>query len=289
MDYKSKQEIAALNFFGQFMVRQGIIAADGLTRALGLMAETNKTIGQWAVESGLLTAREVTRIHFEQRISDFFFGEIAVKKNLLTERRVQQLLEKQKTNSLRLGEALIELELLSEQEVVDALRHFQGQQVDLLENEEVIRAITEDWCLAYLIEYFPRLLGRVADRQVKLGAPTLWDASWQYDLHASMELKCYKETAIVYDGSLEQILGIARGMNGADGDSFEDENLLTTVLEELLDFLFIGLEKRAEEEGVKTGSEYEILRGLSSSGFVIPTVTPDGLGSIIIRQNIDPR
>ena len=283
MDHRSDRG-ATLIFFGQFLVRKGYVNADQLSQALRLMDENNKSIGQWAVESGLLTEKEVSRIHFEQRISDFFFGEIAVMKNLLTERQVQRLLEKQKRNSLRLGEALIELQLLTERETIQALRHFQNQQVDLLENEEVIQAITEDWCLAYIIEYIPRLVGRVADRQIKLGAPTLWDASWQYELQATVELNCYRGAAISYDGSLEQVQGFARGMIETCGDDFEDERILTTVLEELLNFFFIGLEKRALDEGIEAGSEYGILLGLSKPGFLIPTVTPEGLGAIIIRQ-----
>ena len=73
-----------MEFFGQFLVKEGAITVEQLREALDLMASENLRLGQVAVEQGLLSESEANDINREQRYTDKPFGSIAVKLGLIT-------------------------------------------------------------------------------------------------------------------------------------------------------------------------------------------------------------
>lgn len=113
----------AVNFFGRFLVQEGIITETQLDDALACQGEINHRLGDFAMARGDLSAGQVQRIFDEQRTVDLPFGEMAVRLGFLTRETLAELLFAQQVHCARLGEVLIMLEAIS----VDQYSQFMTQ------------------------------------------------------------------------------------------------------------------------------------------------------------------
>ncbi len=118
----------AAAFFGQYLLNQGIINAQQLTKAIVLQDVLNKTIGQIAVEEKLLSEEQVKQTVDLQKKKDMFFGEAVQQLGFLTREQVDHLLKKQKQNHVYIGDALVNLGYLAEQQREKALADFIREQ-----------------------------------------------------------------------------------------------------------------------------------------------------------------
>ena len=84
----------AARFFGQWLIRHGLITPEQLLAALDLQLETNKELGAFAVDLKVLTKKQADDINVKQRRTDGRFGEIAIAEGLLTAKQVDRLLER---------------------------------------------------------------------------------------------------------------------------------------------------------------------------------------------------
>ena len=115
-------------FFGQYLLTQGIINGQQLTKALVLQEVLNKTIGQIALDEKLLTEEQVKQAVDLQKNKDIFFGEAILRLGFLTQKQVDFLLKQQKERHVYIGDALVTLGYLAEEQRAKALAEFIREQ-----------------------------------------------------------------------------------------------------------------------------------------------------------------
>ena len=158
-----------MQFFGQFLVKEGAITVDQLRTALDLMARENLKLGQIAVEQGLLSESEANEINREQRYSDKPFGAIAVKLGLMSEVQLKEVLKVQNQRRVRIGEALVRLKHLSAEELVRQLRRFKAEEERFAVDARELPGYLKDNRIAeFLLELVGRVAMRTASVQIKV-------------------------------------------------------------------------------------------------------------------------
>ena len=135
-------------YFGQYLLNQGILTPQQLSEALTQERMTRVKIGILAINAGYLTAPQVRRIHELQQARDKKFGEIAVAEGLLTVAQVEELLEKQNRRYLNLCQTLVDKEFMSLDKLEVVMRKYKEdsqlseKQLDALQRadyEEIVR------------------------------------------------------------------------------------------------------------------------------------------------------
>jgi len=114
-------------YFGQYLLNRGIVAAEVLLKALEAQQKSHVKLGVLAMGAGLLTAAQVEEIHREQTRQDKKFGEIALAKGYLTQAQVEELLASQKKGHLQLGQALLDAGALTFAQLEQALKDYQDE------------------------------------------------------------------------------------------------------------------------------------------------------------------
>lgn len=94
-------------FFGQFLLQQGLVSEDELTRCALLQGRSNLLLGELAIQLGLLTIQQTAAINQRQALEDKRFGDIAVEIGLLSTDQIELLLQQQKQEHKFLGEILV--------------------------------------------------------------------------------------------------------------------------------------------------------------------------------------
>lgn len=99
----------SINFFGDYLVAQGIITRTMLDEALSYQRERNKFLGTLAFEQGWMFQDDIAKVYAEQKRSDRPFGDIAVSRGYLSRTQLADLLFRKTVAHVYLGEALLEL------------------------------------------------------------------------------------------------------------------------------------------------------------------------------------
>lgn len=102
-------------FFGQYLLSQGIINAQQLTKALTAQEIINKNLGTLALSKNLLNSKQVQQILELQKSEDLYFGECAQKLGYLTQTQVDTLIQIQNEEHVCLGEVLVTLGYISKE------------------------------------------------------------------------------------------------------------------------------------------------------------------------------
>lgn len=114
-------------FFGNYLLAQGIVTREQLIEAMKKKAATQIKLGTLAIHAGYMTASEVDRIIILQTHQDKRFGELAISEGYLTEMQVTELLKSQKPDFLLLGQALVEDGILDNQQLQDLIIDYESQ------------------------------------------------------------------------------------------------------------------------------------------------------------------
>ena len=111
-------------FFGQFLLRKGLVTFEDIYLARMLQKKSNRKIGDLAEERGWLTPGLIEKILVLQEEEPDRFGETAKKHGYLTDKQKGELLNAQKKEYIFFGEALLKLGLISEEQLIENLREF---------------------------------------------------------------------------------------------------------------------------------------------------------------------
>lgn len=125
----------AAQFFGQFLLEQGLIDRDQLLAALQIQRDSNPILGELAQARGMLDAAQAQTINDQQRREDKRFGDIAQALGMLTAAQVDELLAQQKAQRKLFGEILVEQGMLARDAVEQAL------QAQAAERDEAVSAL----------------------------------------------------------------------------------------------------------------------------------------------------
>ena len=114
---------------GEYLIRQGLITAEDLNRALAVQAGQRIPLGLLARQKGMLRNEEIFEILKIKRRSEGGRGDfvkIAAERGFLTEARARRLLDLQKGSRDLLGRILLKQGALDRARLIKALRRFQS-------------------------------------------------------------------------------------------------------------------------------------------------------------------
>ncbi len=100
-------------YFGQYLLNQGILSADQLSEVLELEKSVHVKLGILAMDAGYLTPLQVEQVHELQKSQDKRFGELAAEQGFLTPEQVNSLLAVQDQKYLSLSQAIVDKEYLT--------------------------------------------------------------------------------------------------------------------------------------------------------------------------------
>lgn len=104
-------------FFGQFLLNQGTIDKETLSKLLDISKKTKVKLGVLAINSGLMTADNVNKVNHLQTQVDKRFGQIAIDQGFLTDPELDILLSVQDTEHLKISQTLIDQKIMTYEEV----------------------------------------------------------------------------------------------------------------------------------------------------------------------------
>jgi hypothetical protein len=161
----------SLEFFGQFLLRNGELEEIQLRQALERMQQLNPFLGDLAVAAGFASEADCRRVSDEQRRTDLPFGELAVRMGVLNSIELEELLQKQQRTRVDLSAALVLQGCLPEERVRVLFDQWKAEQQVLPEASAALPAgLAGHPTAATALALFPRLCRRVASLQVKVGS-----------------------------------------------------------------------------------------------------------------------
>lgn len=194
-------------YFGHYLLNEGLISADELKDALDLQSSTHVKLGVLSVNEGFMTASQVEEVHEKQKQIDKRFGEIAIELGYLTEQQLDQLLSGQKQNHLILGQALVDRNYMSIEQFSNALINYKkdnslsDKQFDAIKSGDIdtlvdtlldIKDTSSKQLYTDYLSLFAKNLIRFIDDQVRLEAKPISD-NYQAEWFVSQKIKGDKE------------------------------------------------------------------------------------------------
>lgn len=195
-----------LDFFGQFLLRRGVIHRRQLLETIAYQEQHNLKLGEQAVRAGLLTYDDCDRIRKAQRGRSGRFGEIAVELGLLTAAQIEHLTRRQRNNHLYLGEALVQLGHLTTAQLAAELDLFEATQSDYRSGADGTPSDDLPGDVALICQLTCDLLARLSGLPMKLGSPAAPAPAPPEALTASIELR--GEQVFVFAVTLPERLAV---------------------------------------------------------------------------------
>ncbi len=151
-------------FFGNYLLAQGIVTKEQLIHAMQQKSSARIKIGTLAMHAGYMTASEVSRIIILQTHQDKHFGELAVSEGYLTEEQVTDLLKSQSPDFLLLGQSLVDDGVISVEQLQNIMIDYQSEN----ELEDFNYSIETQDTIEHLLENFFVLAERsLSEREIK--------------------------------------------------------------------------------------------------------------------------
>lgn len=164
------QHDESIHFFGQFLVKRGLVDPSALDDALLRTARANLTLGEMARERGFLNPGQIKELHEAQASEDLAFGQLALQRGYLTQAQLDELLATQTDRHLFLGEALIQSGRLQHEDFVAALNDFSRLRSALeRHNTDLVACAEDSHCLFNFLEAVEVAFRRFPRLPVRLG------------------------------------------------------------------------------------------------------------------------
>lgn len=270
----------SIQFFGQFLLEQGVVDELQFDRATEHAGATSLPIGQVAVQLGYLSHTDVERIHQHQRWKDLAFGELAIELGLMEPQALLELLSQEKTRHVQVGEALVEMQVLTRLQLDQLLTLFETDQTRSLGFH---RPLPPDLALEALfvesVSVLPTLSRRIAQVWVKLGEAESWNGTSPYPVRVSLETASPQILNFGLAFSEELAMAVATGMLGcpADVDDLED------ALGEYLNLIVGHSKMRMGHASDSTTVGIPEFRELPETGWTLELSARCGKGSLILQ------
>ncbi|MCL2054099.1 MAG: chemotaxis protein CheX [Oscillospiraceae bacterium] len=116
-----------MQFFGNYLLNQGLVSAAALMDALDKQAEVTVSFEALAVNDALVDAAQAEAARAEAEKSGKFIGDVMVEKGFLTQEQVGALLHAPPPGHLLLGQALVEGGHMSAEQFEAALSSYKNQ------------------------------------------------------------------------------------------------------------------------------------------------------------------
>jgi len=281
----------AVNFFGRFLVQEGIINEVQLEDALVCQAEINHRLGDFALARGFLSQEQVERIFDEQRTVDLPFGEMAVRLGFMTRENLAELLFAQQVHCARLGEVLIMLEAVTVEQYSRFMNEFYRQEgrrrlnlrylLDELEEGRILPA-----AVAALENAFPRFGGG----EIKPGGlagdfdPGTFAVAYKVSLEEQASDSGLERVEAVVCLAEDVALDIAAALVGPEAGAGE----MGGALGEFFDVFRAYFRSALERRGASVGRESlqalaEVPGDLAERGMLLDLYAPSGPVVLAVR------
>ncbi len=166
----------AIQFFGQYLLAQGIIDGPQLLESVEFQESQNLKLGEIAVKRGYMTKPAADRVNRLQQSKDVRFGDGAIELGLLTAKHVDELLLEQRNSHRYLGDVIIEKGFAAKETIEAALEKFKAEQQSHeqgtihIPNDIVVAEVAKD-----LFDLTYKLVLRIWGVQSKLGSVRVAD------------------------------------------------------------------------------------------------------------------
>ena len=147
-------------FFGQFLLREGIVKRKVLLDALEKSEKSLPSLDTLAIHEGMMKASQVARIKRQQSYKDESFGELAIEMGYLTSKQLKILYQRQKSESISLAQVLIEEGILTTESYEKLLERFK-KSYDL--NDEALEAFVEGNPKTIIEKMLPEDMGGLSE------------------------------------------------------------------------------------------------------------------------------
>lgn len=274
-----------MQFFGQFLVKEGAITVEQLRSALDLMARENLRLGQISVEHGLLSESEANEINREQRYSDKPFGAIAVKLGLMSEIQLKEVLKVQNQRRVRIGEALVRLKHLSAEELVRQLRRFKAEEERFaVETRELPGYLKGNRIAEFLLELVSRVAMRTASVQIKVPKHCSKVDRINSQIIASVLIRSEHSLRVALSGDSDFAHALTDGVFGQAPDEILPDEMLDDAVGEFLNMLAGNALAGLEQEGIPAELDPPI-RGIPPlGGYAFDLATTVGQATLILSE-----
>lgn len=274
----------SLEFFGQFLLRQGEIDDAQLRQALELMQELNQSIGDLAVERGFTTEADCRRVNDEQKRKDLPFGELAIKMGVLNSVELEELLAVQQKTRVDLAKALAELGHLPLDRVQTLHDHWKSAQArEASGSTELPAGLRGNRPADLALGLLTRMCLRVADLHVKVGPGRELEHPPERALLATISVAGPHPLRITLLADPPFAEKLARGLLGMQLDAFARELALDAV-GEFLNVLMGNVVATLDEETLGLRLEPPSYGVVPTTGWRFEVVTEaDGSAEIVLE------
>jgi hypothetical protein len=276
-----------LEFFGQYLIRQGELEEAQLRQSLDLMEQLNLHLGELAVAEGFATEADCRRVNDEQRRKDLPFGELAMQMGVLNSIELEELLQQQRETRVDLCDALVELGFLP----ADQLRMLHDewkceQESNAVPSAPLPGALADHPTADLTMGLFPRLCLRVANLPVRVGSGAALREAPDRLLVASVDVVGTRPLRVTLLVDTEFGEKLARGLLGMKLDALATELALEAVAE-FLNILMGNVVATLEERAHELRLEPPRFGVLPTRGVVFPVVSEaDGSAEIVLETTL---
>lgn len=276
-----------VQFFGQYLLEKKIISREQLLEAVAHQESQNLKLGEHAVRQNYLTQSQADSINHLQQTQDLRFGDAAVELGLLTPAQVDELVTIQRNSHVYLGEAIVRKEFATKEIIDKALKSFQDDQAAYrAESMDLERFGVPDHNLfESAIDLTQKLLLRMWDVQCKLGEPTVQIGNTRISGTAvQVEFSGQFNTRFILAADTAIVAkGAAKVLREDDPDEETCDDLLrefANVVSGNVVAILAKIGKSCEiQPPVSVGEEIDLG---PAKGLVMPIVTPDGNGTLVL-------
>ena len=272
-------------FFGEYLVEQGLIDLSQLNDAVQLKKDTNLKIGDFSVRHGYLTTYQANQINQMQKRVDKYFGELAVERGLMTEDQVQDVLRMQREQRIRVGEALVKLKLVDYDIVEKHAKRFdeltEAQKAEADEGGEEDSGVGQV-VIQYLSDSIPRLLTRLGDVHARIAQVEAMKPELKLEFDGSVKLVGGGTHYISVSLDIVFAHAILEGLFGNNFEEFFDTPPYEDAVAEFLGMLAANTTAHLEKLGFEVRADAPTVGEVRSEGQCVTIEVPMGEGRVIV-------
>lgn len=261
-------------FFGQFLLKKGLVSREALQQTLQLQGNKNLKLGQMAQAMGLVSSADIKHAHLSQFNRDIRMGDLLLEMGLLTQHQLDNVLEQQRNTHLYLGEALVLLGILSSEQLRSYLNEFHAEQPAYGSGSPFIPAHLKHQDLVEIaVDMTCKMITRI------LGVPFRAE-SCRILTHlvpgfsmASIELHGDIEAQYVMSVSQDIRAKIAQEILGEESVENETEEVLNDSVKEFINVISGNIAAKASHQGKHIRLSLPSITSVPANGYPIPADT----------------
>ncbi len=242
----------AIKFFGHFLLDEGFITSEELTKAVDYQASVNLSLGQLAVRESFISEKEATKINDKQQTLDKRFGEVAESLGLLCNEQIEKLLSLQKSEKIFFGDVLIRMNFMDEEKLNDQLTRFEYlQKLEVVELNESIKKLDKEDIIKDALGVFQTLFLRIAHEPIKLLSIETQNVTTHEGILVLQKMRGDKHLNFALQADDSVSLSIAQSFLKMEFDSVDE--MVVDAMAEFVNIILGNISVKLSSDNVKVG------------------------------------